>query len=59
MVTDTDQINKSTLEIAQANDEVYTDMNVLGDELPGHSPRYILLSYPMTLVRALPFLGSL
>ena len=50
-MTDTDQIDKNTLEIAQVDDEVYTDMTALGDELPGHSPRYILLSYPMTLVR--------
>ena len=25
-------------------------MEELGDELPDHSPRYILLSYPLTLV---------
>ena len=47
----TDQINKTTLEISQEDEEVYTDLAALGDELPGHSPRYILLSYPMTLVR--------
>jgi hypothetical protein len=43
------QINKSTLEIAQADDDVYKDMSELGDELPTHSPRFILLSYPLTL----------
>ncbi|MDI1486456.1 MAG: hypothetical protein OHK93_005684 [Ramalina farinacea] len=43
------QIDKSTLEIAQADDEVYTDMQTLSDELPDHSPRYVLLSYPLTL----------
>ena len=46
----TDEINKATLEIAQAGDETYDDLNVLADDLPGHSPRYILLSYPLTLV---------
>ena len=45
-----DQIDKHTLEIAQADDQTYTNMQELGDELPGHSPRYILLSYPLTLV---------
>ncbi|MCJ1252368.1 hypothetical protein MMC24_000173 [Lignoscripta atroalba] len=43
------QIDKHTLEIAQADDQTYTNMQELGDELPGHSPRYILLSYPLTL----------
>ncbi|MCJ1312249.1 hypothetical protein MMC25_005923 [Agyrium rufum] len=42
-------INKSTLEIAQADDEVYKDMQELADELPTHTPRFILLSYPLTL----------
>lgn len=46
-----DQIDKHTLEIAQADDETYTNMQELGDELPDHSPRYVLLSYPLTLVR--------
>ena len=45
-----DQIDKTTLEVAQADDEVYSDMQALADELPGHSPRYVLLSYPLTLV---------
>ncbi|KAI9842148.1 MAG: hypothetical protein M1837_007435 [Sclerophora amabilis] len=43
------QINKETLEIAQADDEVYSDLETLADELPDHSPRFVLLSYPMTL----------
>ncbi|MCJ1453140.1 hypothetical protein MMC28_003485 [Mycoblastus sanguinarius] len=43
------QIDKHTLEIAQADDEVYSNMQELADELPGHSPRYVLLSYPLTL----------
>ena len=45
-----DQIDKSTLEIAPADDETYSNMQELADELPDHSPRYILLSYPLTLV---------
>ncbi|KAH0563384.1 hypothetical protein GP486_002044 [Trichoglossum hirsutum] len=43
------QINKHTLEIAPADDEVYSDMEALAEDLPDHSPRYILLSYPLTL----------
>ncbi|KAH0545513.1 hypothetical protein FGG08_000342 [Glutinoglossum americanum] len=43
------QINKQSLEIAPADDEVYSDMQALADDLPDHSPRYILLSYPLTL----------
>ena len=46
-----DHIDKHTLEIAQVDDEVYTNMQELADELPDHSPRYVLLSYPLTLVR--------
>jgi hypothetical protein len=33
------------------DDEVYSDLNELADELPEHAPRYVLLSYPLTLVR--------
>lgn len=53
-----DHIDKSTLEITQADDEVYTNMQELADELPPHSPRYVLLSYPLTLVRLLRVLHS-
>ncbi|CAD0088400.1 unnamed protein product [Aureobasidium mustum] len=49
----TDQIDKKTLEISKADDEVYTDLSLLGEELPDHSPRFILLSYPLTMVRRL------
>jgi hypothetical protein len=38
------------LEISKADDEVYTDLSLLGEELPDHSPRFILLSYPLTMV---------
>ncbi|KAK8219173.1 hypothetical protein M8818_000905 [Zalaria obscura] len=44
-----DQIDKKTLEISQAEDEVYSNLQELGDELPDHSPRFILLSYPLTM----------
>ncbi|KAK5015891.1 hypothetical protein LTR16_003939, partial [Cryomyces antarcticus] len=43
------QIDKKSLEISQADDEVYTNLQELGDELPDHSPRFVLLSYPLTL----------
>lgn len=48
-----DQIDKQSLEIAQADDETYTSMQELADELPDHSPRFVLLSYPLTLVSIL------
>lgn len=38
------------MEVKQADDEVYKDMRELADELPEHQPRFILLSYPLTLV---------
>ncbi|OCK83428.1 glia maturation factor beta [Lepidopterella palustris CBS 459.81] len=43
------QIDKKTLEISQADDDVYSNMQDLGDELPEHAPRFVLLSYPLTL----------
>ncbi|KAI9894618.1 MAG: sensitivity to high expression protein she9 [Vezdaea aestivalis] len=44
-----DQINKTTLEIAAADEgEVYTSIASLLEELPDNSPRFALLSYPMT-----------
>lgn len=45
-----DQIDKKTLEISQADDEVYKSMAEIGDELPDNSPRFVLLSYPLTMV---------
>ncbi|KAF1817138.1 glia maturation factor beta [Eremomyces bilateralis CBS 781.70] len=42
-------IDKKTLEISPEDGEVYTDISALGDELPDHAPRYVLLSYPLTL----------
>ncbi|TKA33627.1 hypothetical protein B0A50_00463 [Salinomyces thailandicus] len=43
------QIDKANMEIKQAEDEVYSNMQQLSDELPDNSPRYILLSYPLTM----------
>ena len=45
-----DQIDKRSLEISQADDEVDKSMAELADELPDNSPRFVLLSYPLTLV---------
>ena len=50
MYLELDQINKKTLEISQADDDVYSNMQELGDELPDHAPRFVLMSYPLTLV---------
>lgn len=38
------------MEIKPLDGEVYTDMQELSDELPDNTPRYVLLSYPLTLV---------
>jgi hypothetical protein len=47
-----DMIDKNTHEIKQDDDKVvYKSLEELGDDLPDHSPRYILLSYPLTMVR--------
>ncbi|KAK4992495.1 hypothetical protein LTR50_001036 [Elasticomyces elasticus] len=43
------QIDKKTLEISAADDEIHRQLSSVGDELPDHSPRYVLLSYPLTL----------
>ena len=45
-----DQISKSTLEIHQQSPPtVYTSMQDLSDDLPDNAPRFVLLSYPLTL----------
>lgn len=47
-------IDKATKEIKQDDDKtVYKSLDEIADDLPDHSPRFILLSYPMTLVRFL------
>lgn len=43
-------IDIKTQEIKAADDETYSDMLELADELPDSSPRFVLLSYPLTLV---------
>lgn len=48
----TDMIDKATKEIKQDDDKtVYKSLDEIADDLPDHSPRFILLSYPMILVR--------
>lgn len=47
-----DQIDKKTLEILPEDDTVYSDIRDIADELPDHAPRFVLLSYPLTLVCA-------
>lgn len=52
-------IDKNTLEIRQDEDKtVYTSLDEIADDLPDHSPRYVLLSYPLTMVRELGFSGT-
>lgn len=47
-----DMIDKTTKEIKQDDEKtVYKSLEEIGDDLPDHSPRFVLLSYPMTLVR--------
>ncbi|KAF2180056.1 glia maturation factor beta [Zopfia rhizophila CBS 207.26] len=43
------QIDKKTMEISQVDEDVYSNMQDLADELPDHAPRFVLLSYPLTL----------
>ena len=42
-------IDNKSQEIKAADDETYSNMLDLADELPDSSPRFILLSYPLTL----------
>lgn len=49
----TDLIDKATKEIKQDDEQtVYKSLDEISDDLPDHSPRFVLLSYPMTLVRS-------
>lgn len=43
-------IDTKTQEIRPQDQDTYTDLLELADELPDSSPRFILLSYPLTLV---------
>jgi len=43
-------IDKHSLEIKQDEDKtVYKTLEEIGEDLPDHSPRFVLLSYPLTL----------
>lgn len=46
-----DLIDSKNQEIRPEDGEIYSKMEDLADELPESSPRFILLSYPLTLVR--------
>ncbi len=47
-------MDKTTHEIRQDDDKtVYSTLEEIGDDLPDHSPRFVLLSYPLTLVSPL------
>jgi len=37
------------LEIKQDGTETFSRLDYLGDELPDHAPRFVLLSYPLAL----------
>ena len=51
-----DYIDKKSHEIKQDEDKVvYKSLDEIAEDLPDNSPRYILLSHPLTLVRE-PFL---
>lgn len=54
-----DTIDKKTLEIKQDEDKtVYKNLEDIGEDLPDHAPRFILLSYPLTLVRLKAWSGE-
>ncbi|KAL6881227.1 glia maturation factor beta [Trichoderma novae-zelandiae] len=43
-------IDKTTHEIHQDKDKtIYTSLDEIADDLPDHAPRFILLSYPLTM----------
>ncbi|PWY85440.1 GMF family protein [Aspergillus vadensis CBS 113365] len=47
-------IDNKTQEIRPEDGEVYSKMEDVADELPESSPRFILLSYPLTLASGRP-----
>jgi hypothetical protein len=52
LTTPSDMIDKNTYEIRQDEDKtVYTSLDEVAEDLPDHAPRFILLSYPLTMVR--------
>ncbi|KAL7784887.1 hypothetical protein V8C37DRAFT_394992 [Trichoderma ceciliae] len=43
-------IDKNTHELRQHDDKTtYTSLDEIADDLPDHAPRFILLSYPLTM----------
>jgi hypothetical protein len=44
-------VDAKTKEIRAEDNQVYSKLEDIADELPDSSPRFILLSYPHTLVR--------
>ena len=44
-------VDIKTQEIKVADEDTYSDLQELADSLPDSSPRFITLSYPMTMVR--------
>lgn len=52
-------VDPKTQEIKSASNETYSDMLDLADELPDSSPRFVLLSYPLTLVNLPCAMGSI
>lgn len=51
-----DMIDSKNQEIRPEDGQVYAKMEDVVDELPESSPRFILLSYPLTLVALSPVL---
>lgn len=50
-----DLIDKNTHEIRQDEDQVvYKSLEEIAEDLPDHAPRFVLLSYPLTMVRGMP-----
>ncbi|KAK6495456.1 hypothetical protein TWF481_003474 [Arthrobotrys musiformis] len=42
-------IDRKTLEIKESDSEVYTSLEDIADALPENTPRYVVLSHPVTL----------
>ena len=50
LTTTPDLIDKSTHEIKQDPDKTtYASLDEIAEDLPDHTPRFVLLSYPLTL----------
>lgn len=49
-LTRKDMIETKTQEIKIADDETFSDLTELAESLPDSSPRFITLSYPITMV---------